>query len=144
MSDSVTPWTVARQSPLSMGCPRQEYWSGLPFPPPGDPPDPGIKYISPALVGGFFFFFFFLPLIHLQSPVWLLKTYLWEGKLVPLGSHINSIPGSMTYYHVIKTWISLSVALLFFLCISPSPFYPNMTKRKISFRKQILFIRLAV
>ena len=36
MSDSlVTPWTVARQAPLSMGFPRQEYWRGLPFPPPG-------------------------------------------------------------------------------------------------------------
>ena len=40
MSDSfVTPWTVAHQAPLSMGFPRQEYWSGLPFPSPGDLPD---------------------------------------------------------------------------------------------------------
>ena len=37
-----TPWTVAHQAALSMGFPRQEYWSRLPFPPPGDPPDPGI------------------------------------------------------------------------------------------------------
>ena len=37
-----------------MGFSRQEYWSGLPFPPPGDPPDPGIKPVSPALAGGFF------------------------------------------------------------------------------------------
>ena len=44
----VTPWTVAHQAPLSMGFPRQEYWSGLPFPPPGDLPDPGIKPISLA------------------------------------------------------------------------------------------------
>ena len=43
------PWTVARQTPLSMGFPRQEYWSGLPFPSPGDLPDPGIKPVSPAL-----------------------------------------------------------------------------------------------
>ena len=35
-SNSASPWTVARQAPLSMGFPRQEYWSGLPFPPPGD------------------------------------------------------------------------------------------------------------
>ena len=45
----VTIWTVARQSPLSMGFSRQEYWSGLPCPPPGDPPDPGIEpdsYVS--------------------------------------------------------------------------------------------------
>ena len=39
----VTPWTVAQQGPLSMGFSRQEYWSGLPWPPPGDLPNPGIK-----------------------------------------------------------------------------------------------------
>ena len=44
-----TPWTVARQAPLSMGFSRPEYWSGLPFPSPGDLPDPGIKPRSPAL-----------------------------------------------------------------------------------------------
>ena len=44
-----TPWTVARQAPLSMGFSKQEYWSGLPFPSPGDLPDPGIKPRSPAL-----------------------------------------------------------------------------------------------
>ena len=46
---SLTPWTTARQAPLSMGFPRQEYWSGLPFPSLGDLPDPGIKSRSPAL-----------------------------------------------------------------------------------------------
>ena len=50
----VTPWTIARQAPLSMGFPRQEYRSGLPCPPPGDLPDPGIEPMSPALAGGFF------------------------------------------------------------------------------------------
>ena len=39
----VTPWTIACQAPLSMGFSQQEYWSGLPFSPPGDLPDPGIK-----------------------------------------------------------------------------------------------------
>ena len=43
-----TPWTVAHQDSLCMGFPRQEYWSGLPFPTPGDLPDPGIKLTSPA------------------------------------------------------------------------------------------------
>ena len=42
----VTPWTVAHQAPLSMGFFRQEYWSGLPFPPPGGLPDPGIELWS--------------------------------------------------------------------------------------------------
>ena len=50
MSDSLaTPWTVALHAPLSVGFFKQEYWSGLPFPPPGDLPDPGIKPVSPAL-----------------------------------------------------------------------------------------------
>ena len=44
-----TPWTVAHQAPPSMGFSRQEYWSGLPFPSPGDLPDPGIEPRSPAL-----------------------------------------------------------------------------------------------
>ena len=43
-----TPWTVAYQAPPSMGFSRQEYWSGLPFPSPGDLPDPGIELRSPA------------------------------------------------------------------------------------------------
>ena len=50
----VTPWSVARQAPLSMGFSRQEYWSGLSFPSRGDLPHPGIEPESAALVGGFF------------------------------------------------------------------------------------------
>ena len=53
----VTPWTVAHQAPLIMGFSRQEYCSGLPFPSPGDLPDPGIELMSitsPALTSGFF------------------------------------------------------------------------------------------
>ena len=44
-----TPWTVAHQTPPSMEFSKQEYWSGLPFPSPGDLPDPGIEPRSPAL-----------------------------------------------------------------------------------------------
>ena len=44
----MTPRTVAGQAPLSMGFSRQEYWSGFPFPPPGDLPDPGIEPVSPV------------------------------------------------------------------------------------------------
>ena len=50
----MTPWTVAHWAPLSMGFPRQEYWSGLPFPSLGDLPGPGIEPASPALAGEFF------------------------------------------------------------------------------------------
>ena len=45
----VTPWTVVYKAPLSVEFSRQEYWSGLPFPSPGDLPDPGIKPRSPTL-----------------------------------------------------------------------------------------------
>ena len=60
MSDSLrTAWTIAHQGPLSMRFSRQEYWSGLPFPSPGDLPIPGIELASLtsfALAGGFCFF----------------------------------------------------------------------------------------
>ena len=52
-----TLWTVAHQAPLSMGFSSQQYWSGLPCPPPGDLPDPGMErasIMSPALAVGFF------------------------------------------------------------------------------------------
>ena len=57
VSDSLQPCLtpfVACQAPLSMGFPRQEYWNGLPFPIPGDLPNPGIEPASPALAGRFF------------------------------------------------------------------------------------------
>ena len=61
MSDSATPWPVAREAPLSMGFSSQEYWSGLPFPSPGDLPNPGIEPVylmSPELMVGY------LPLVE--------------------------------------------------------------------------------
>ena len=57
VSGSLTPWTTAHQDPLSMKFSRQEYWSGLPCPPPGALPDAGIELeslLSPALAGRFF------------------------------------------------------------------------------------------
>ena len=63
------PWTVAHQAPLPMGLSRQEYWSGLPFPPPRDLPDPGIDPCLFHWQVDFFFFFFFLPLSHLGSRI---------------------------------------------------------------------------
>ena len=54
MSDSfATPWTIAHQAHLFMAFPREEYWSGLPFPLPGVLPHPGTEPTSPALAGGF-------------------------------------------------------------------------------------------
>ena len=49
-----TPWTVARQALLAVRFPRKKYWSGLPFPSPGNLPDLGIEPLFPALAGGFF------------------------------------------------------------------------------------------
>ena len=62
----VTPWTGARQAPLSMAFFKQEYWSGLPFPPPWGTPNPAIKLmylVTPKIASGFFF-----PLSHWRSP----------------------------------------------------------------------------
>ena len=53
VSDFVTPWTAAHQAPLSMGFSRQEYWSGLPCPPPGHLPTQGLNQV-PRIAGGFF------------------------------------------------------------------------------------------
>ena len=54
VSDSATPWTVAHQDPLSMEFSRQEHWSEVTFPTPGDLPNPGIQPKSPELAGGVF------------------------------------------------------------------------------------------
>ena len=62
-----TSWTVAHQTLLSVGFSKQEYWSGLPFPPPGDLPDPGIEPESPVLAGGFF----------TTSATWEAQPYRW-------------------------------------------------------------------
>ena len=71
----VTPWTVACQAPLSMGLSRQEYWSGLPFPSPGDFTNPEIKPGSPALAGGFY-----------------TTSTTWEG--LPSGKVVKNPPAS--------------------------------------------------
>ena len=77
MSNSfVTPWTVACQAPLSMGFPRQEYWSGVPFPSPGDLPKPGIEPVSPALAGGFY------ATEPPGKPLVLYKLYLWFNSII--------------------------------------------------------------
>ena len=64
-----TPWTVARQAPLSMGFSRPEYWSGLPFSFPGDLSNPGVKPISPASQVDS------LPMTHLGGPRRALGSY---------------------------------------------------------------------
>ena len=60
MSDPCDPWTVAHQPPLSVGFSRQEYWSGLPFPSPGDLPDPETELMSTALQAGSYILYILL------------------------------------------------------------------------------------
>ena len=67
-----------------MGFPRQEYWSGLPFPSPGDLPHPGIKLESPALAGDC------LPLSHQDSPLQLPPCVCSEGNICGLANDSNS------------------------------------------------------
>ena len=72
-----TPWTAALQAPLSMGFSSQEYWSGLPCPPPGNSPKPGIEpvsHMSPALAGGS------LPLAHPGKPLVLPEQQLMASQ----------------------------------------------------------------
>ena len=76
-----TPWTVAYQGPLSMGFSRQEHWSGLPFPSPGDLPNPGIEPGSPSLR---------VDALPSEPPV---KPQMEEGK------SMHSGPGLYSFYH---------------------------------------------
>ena len=84
-----TPWTVALQAPLSMGFSRQEHWSGLPFLPPRDLPDPGIKppfSASPALAGGF------LPL----SSIIYLSIHFLKNILAASKTYVLCVLGELT------------------------------------------------
>ena len=88
----LTPWTVALQDPMSMGFSRQEYWSGLPFPSPGDLPNPGTEPVlsmSPALTGVFFntsTIIIGLSLINSTKSHWTtcLASLLWPRKIFPI------------------------------------------------------------
>ena len=73
---SATPWTIARQAPLSMGFSRQEYWSGLPGTPPRDRHDPGIEFTSLHLL---YWQMDSLPLSHMRSPILSMKVKESEG-----------------------------------------------------------------
>ena len=89
-----TLWTVACQAPLSLGFPRQEYWSRLPFPPPGDLPEPAIEPMSPAFAGGFFTTSAaWKALAHARHSIsicWVLKSLLIFTLLLPLTHHNHS------------------------------------------------------
>ena len=106
----VTLWAVARQAPLSMGFSRQEYWSGLPCPSPGDLPDPGIEPMaltSPELAGGFF-----------------TTSATWEAPILGHASHFICLTPLSYPHQPVTLPLSSGVNLLFFppswfICFSP-------------------------
>ena len=103
----VTPWTVASQTPPSMGFSRQEYWSGLPCPPPGDLPDPWsepVSLTSPALAGRFF----------TTSTAWEAPWFL----LFDNTSHPTTTP-----LHLIRKILSIAIFVSVFTiyCHLPTP-----------------------
>ena len=119
-----TPWTVVCQAPLSMEFSRQEYWSGLPFPFPGDLPNPGIKPTSHISYIGrhVFFCFFFLPLAPPGKPpmnynhLLLFVSMLHLCQICPLQ---DGCYGSLMLSY--KTWLYLFLAVLG-LCYSVGTF----------------------
>ena len=128
----VTLWIVAHQAPLSMGFSRQKYWSGLPFPPPGDLSDPGIECMSPVLAGEFFttetpgkcppspLFWKVIKIIY--SFVCLLLTYNWFTMLY--------------LYHCTARW---SIYAFFFIFFSITV-YPRILNRvPFVHRRTLLF-----
>ena len=108
----VIPWTVAHKAPLSMRFSRQEYWSRLPFPSPGDIPDPEIKPASPALAGRFFtteppekhscscsWYYIFL----LSLPI-IYSLCLWSNLVAQVSSH-----GEMTQIFISEVFGPLAL-----------------------------------
>ena len=90
-----TPWTVAHQTPLSMGFSRQEYWSGLPFPSLGDPSDSGIKPWSPGLQADS------LPSIHM---------HIFFSSLIKM-NHVISLSSSLlTKIHLVLATAAATMA----------------------------------
>ena len=117
MSNSfLTPWTVAHQAPLPMGFPRQEYWSGLTFPPPGDLPDPGIKHTWPALAGRFFTTespgkpFVYVPGLH----IWSSNLFALSISFIILKSIWFQVPVLilLAEYKIIS-WIQINIIVAF-------------------------------
>ena len=84
VSNSATSWTVAFQAPLFLEFSRQEYWSGLPFPSPGDHPDPGIEPTSPALQADS------LPLSHQGSQMFASCSCLTPVCIPSLNPHVEA------------------------------------------------------
>ena len=97
----VTPWTVACWAPLSMGFSRQEYWNGLPFPPPGDLPDSGIEPSSPALAGRFF----------TSEPPWKPIPFLGGYVCASSCQLLSQFPGRLGKENLLLSWPFMALDL---------------------------------
>ena len=109
-------WTVARQAPLSKGFPRQQHWSRLPFPPPGDLPDPGtgpLSMMSPALPGRFF-----------------ITSATWEAPNVTAGVPVSMMmtlnKAGLTILTIIIEYFFFNTSQLFKTCSLPPWWFYNM------------------
>ena len=122
------PWTVDYQAPQSIGFSRQEYWSWLPFPPPGDLPNPGIKPASPALAGRYF---------ATEPPgKWLSKfsclaifsSSLSENRF-PLDKNqkINGLTSCISRYHTTNTLGSNIFLYYYYFIIGVRPYFLNLS-----------------
>ena len=119
-----TLWTVARQAALSIGFSRQEYWSGLPCPPPGDLPDPGlepISLISPALAGGF-----------TARTTWEAQMKMTKSSDADINVFILDMSIFGFYRDFFFNFIYLFIWLPEVLFVACGPFYCGMSARGIS------------
>ena len=146
-----TPWTIARQAPLSMGFPRQEYWSGLPLPSPGELPNSEIKPTSSALAGRFF-----TPEPTREAPKWSVHrgncSFLWprlgrsEGGTLCWkmpNRELRALAHLMLWF---SRWGTSSSWLCFLFCLPPSQlrntsYQKKNKKQKKKPRKKIVYIK---
>ena len=137
LSNSMTPLTVAHQAPLSMGFPRQEYWSGLLFPPTEDLPNPGIKPISPApptLAGRFF------TTETPKKPIYVCCCYCWCSVTSVMSNSVRPHIWQPTY-SIIRLFILVLLPSLFiyhlFIYLSWCCFHLWLIKEKVACHKHI-------
>ena len=128
----VTPWTVAYQASLSMGFSRQEYWSGLTFPSPGDLPHPGVEPWSPAMQADVY------PLSHQGNPVWWYSSG-FSFFLPLLFQYDFSVLSLKTYLHLSPNTIVLVPQLI---CIEKiKQISQHIKNYNINKNQQIIWLR---
>ena len=129
---------IALQAPLSMEFSRQECWSGLPFPSPGDLPDPGIEPASPALAGDGFF-----TTVPPGNPGLLVRDYIFTGGLHSFHAHLSfTLTLELSYIYCLMAFLCLQNIGLNSKCIRnppQSPWYSHLWLYSSSFFSINLF-----